>query len=198
MTHWNNSRIYCCLPPYKSVHRIHTVTIWSTVSMLPNNRIYNHLHISTHQYYDSLLVCYNVAAYWLTIRLLPNHVTEWNYFLRNWPFMRGIHRSPVNSPTKASDAEFWCFLWSASWLNGANNREAGDLRRHRAHYDVIVVFFKLGDHNVMIPHLHTAIQEYNDALCVHHLVISNDYTLTCFHAMVNWRPNIWRGAMAGD
>ena len=38
--------------------------------------------------------------------------------------------------TKASDAELWCFLWSAPWIN---NCEAGDLRRHRAHYDVIVM-----------------------------------------------------------
>ena len=38
------------------------------------------------------------------------------------------------------DAELWCFLWSALWINGwVNNREADDLRRHRAHYDVIVM-----------------------------------------------------------
>ena len=37
--------------------------------------------------------------------------------------------------TKASHAEFWCFLWSEP--NGwANNREAGNLRRH---YDVTVM-----------------------------------------------------------
>ena len=42
--------------------------------------------------------------------------------------------------TKASDAELWCYLWSAPWINGwINNREAGDLRRHRAHYDVTVM-----------------------------------------------------------
>ena len=42
--------------------------------------------------------------------------------------------------TKASDVELWCFLWSAPWTNGwVNNREAGDLRRHLAHYDVIVM-----------------------------------------------------------
>ena len=42
--------------------------------------------------------------------------------------------------TKASGAEHWCFLWSAPWINRwVNNREAGDLRRHRAHYDVIVM-----------------------------------------------------------
>ena len=43
--------------------------------------------------------------------------------------------------TKASDAELWCFLWPASRVNGwVNNREAGDLGHHRAHYDVIVMY----------------------------------------------------------
>ena len=33
-----------------------------------------------------------------------------------------------------------CFLWSAPWINGwVKNREAGHLRRHRTHYDVIVM-----------------------------------------------------------
>ena len=42
--------------------------------------------------------------------------------------------------TKASDAELWCFLWSAPWINGwVNNREAGDLRHHRSHFDVTVM-----------------------------------------------------------
>ena len=32
------------------------------------------------------------------------------------------------------------FLWSAPWINGwVNNREAGYLIRHRAHYDVVVM-----------------------------------------------------------
>ena len=45
--------------------------------------------------------------------------------------------------TKASDAELWCFLWSAPWINGwVNNREAGDFR-HRAHYDAIVMNYKI-------------------------------------------------------
>ena len=39
-------------------------------------------------------------------------VTKWKQFPRYWPFVRGIHRSPVNSRTKASDAGLWCFLWS--------------------------------------------------------------------------------------
>ena len=42
--------------------------------------------------------------------------------------------------TKAGDAELWYFLWSARRINSwENNREAGDLGRHRAHYYVIVM-----------------------------------------------------------
>ena len=36
------------------------------------------------------------------------------HFPRNWPFVRGIHRSRWIPHTKASDAELWCFIWSAS------------------------------------------------------------------------------------
>ena len=53
-------------------------------------------------------------------------------------FVRGIHHWPVNSRTKASDAELWCFL--CTWINGwVNNHEAGDLRCHHAHYDITVM-----------------------------------------------------------
>ena len=30
-----------------------------------------------------------------------------------WPFVRGIHRSQVNSPHKGQWHKRWCFLWSA-------------------------------------------------------------------------------------
>ena len=73
-------------------------------------------------------------------------VIGWKHFPRYWPFVRGIHRSPVNSPQKISDAELWCFLWSVKngWIN---NREADDLRRHRAHYDVIVMIASLANNS---------------------------------------------------
>ena len=44
-------------------------------------------------------------------------ITWWRHqmetFLALLAFCVGIHRSPVNSLTKASDAELWCFLLSA-------------------------------------------------------------------------------------
>ena len=50
--------------------------------------------------------------------------------------------------TKASDAELWCFLLICARINGwVNNGEAGDLRRHRAHSDVIVM---MGPEKVII------------------------------------------------
>ena len=42
-----------------------------------------------------------------------NDVIIWKHFPRYWFFVRGNHRSPVDSPHKASDAELWSVLWSA-------------------------------------------------------------------------------------
>ena len=72
-----------------------------------------------------------------------NHddVMKWKHFPRYWPFVRGIHRSPVNSPHKDQWRAALMFSLICIWINGwVNYREAGDLRRHRAHYDVIVMY----------------------------------------------------------
>ena len=58
-------------------------------------------------------------------------------FSRYWPFVRGIHRSPVNSPHKGQWRGALMFSLISARINGwVNNREAGDVRRHRAHHDV--------------------------------------------------------------
>ena len=44
--------------------------------------------------------------------LYHDDVIKWTHFPRNWPFVRGIHRSRWIPHTKASDAELWCFPWS--------------------------------------------------------------------------------------
>ena len=54
--------------------------------------------------------------------------------------MRGIHLSPVNSPHKGQWRGALMFTLICAWTNGlVNNRDAGDLRRHRAHYDITVM-----------------------------------------------------------
>ena len=64
-------------------------------------------------------------------------VIKWRHFPRYWPFVRGIHRSPVNSPHKAQWRGTLMFSLICAWINGwINNRETGDLRRRCAHHDV--------------------------------------------------------------
>ena len=75
------------------------------------------------------------------VTVAHDDVIKWKHFPRYWPFVRGIHRSPVNSPHKGQWRGALMLLWSAPWINGwVNNSDTGDLRRHRAHYDVIVMW----------------------------------------------------------
>ena len=80
---------------------------------------------------------------WTSIDSWWRHQME--TFPRYWPFARGIHRSPVNSPHKGQWRGALMFSLICVWINGwVNNRQAGDLRRYRAHYDVIVMLFSVG------------------------------------------------------
>ena len=72
--------------------------------------------------------------------LLHDDVIKWTHFQHYWPFVRGIHRSPVDSPHKGQWRGALMFslicAWTSSWVN---NRDAGDSRRHRPHDDVTVM-----------------------------------------------------------
>ena len=82
-------------------------------------------------------VCVSVDC----VTFLHDDIIKWKHFPRYWPFVRGIHRSPVNSPHKGQWRGALMFTLICARINGwVNNREAGDLRRYRAHYDVIVMF----------------------------------------------------------
>ena len=79
----------------------------------------------------------------------PKHddVIKWKHFPHYWPFVRGLHRPPVNSRHKGQ----WCgaliFSLICTRINGwVNNGEAGDLRRHHAHYDVTAMMLRVRYH----------------------------------------------------
>ena len=95
------------------------------------------IHCGTRSFPIHLIVIYPPIPH--------DDVIKWKYFLRYWPFVWGIHRSPVNSPHKGQWRGALMFSLICAWINGwVNNRESADLRRHGAHYDVIVmcsVFF---------------------------------------------------------
>ena len=77
-------------------------------------------------------------------RLMPlslrihDDVIKWKHFPRHWPFVRGIHRWPVNSPHKGQWRGALVFSLICVRTNARNN-----LRRHYAHDDVIVMYMFL-------------------------------------------------------
>ena len=82
------------------------------------------------------------------IRLDHDDFIKWKHFPRYWPFVRGIHRSLVNSPHKGQWRGALVLSLICAWINGwVNNREAGDLRRHSAHYDVTLTIHSLALRN---------------------------------------------------
>ena len=87
-----------------------------------------------------ITVCWAIGIILVSGSPQYDDVIKWKHFPCYWPFVRGIHRSPVNSPHKGQwRGALICFLINA-WINGwINNREAGDLRRHHGHYDVSVM-----------------------------------------------------------
>ena len=78
-------------------------------------------------------------------------VIKWKHFPRDWPFVRGV-----------------------------NNREAGDLRRYRGHYDVIVMYLSQS----YCPNLCTFSRSRNDmqtlsallALCMGNHPVTSVFT----------------------
>ena len=117
---------------YRKKYKSHDVN-WSMIWIFT---IHNHFVLSVVM--EKLL--YNYVCRYIYLHGYHDDVIKWKHFSRNWPFVRGIHRSPVNSPHKGQwrGALMFSLIWV--WINGwVNNREAGDLRHYRAHYDVIVM-----------------------------------------------------------
>ena len=118
---WNYPGSICAPPPIIYF----TITLESTVS-----RTITLNYVARHAMPQFLLrECF-----------LHYDVIKWKQFPRYWSFVRGIHRLPVNSPHKGQWRVALMISLFCAWINGwVNNGEAGDSRRHRAHYDVVVM-----------------------------------------------------------
>ena len=101
--------------------------------------------VSNHKEYVLLCFLNPLATCDITIRKqritkLHDDVINWKHFRRYWPFVKGIHLSPVDSRHKGQWRGALMFslvgAWTKSW---ANPRDAADLRRHGTHYDVTVI-----------------------------------------------------------
>ena len=117
--------------------------------------------------------------------MFHDDVIKWKHIPRYWPFVRGIHRSPVNSPHKDQWRGALPFSFICVWINSCvNNRKAGDLRRNPAHYCVSVMSFNL-------------IQNINDAMAWKYFLFYIPFvrglrqvaqvTKQCFLQICTWR-----------
>ena len=110
----------------------------STVQNTPN--IYR--HSTARPWARDYMGCFFSLNYNLCSSSVTTHddVIEWKHFPRYWPSVQGIHGFPVNSPHKGQWRGALMFSLICTRVHGwVNNGEAGDLRRHRAHYDVTVM-----------------------------------------------------------
>ena len=123
------------------VHGILYMKLLQTTTLLLNE---TDSCTNTHVWWN--ILCNNVFFYsygsvW-KIYFVFNHAmmtSSDGNFPRYWPFERGIHHWPVNSPHKGQ----WCgalvFSLVCDCTNvWVNNRDAGGLRRHYAYCEVIV------------------------------------------------------------
>ena len=86
---------------------------------------------------------------------MVNDVIKWKHFLCYWPFVQGIYGSPVNSHDKVQWRRALMFTLICIWTNvWVNNRDAGNLKRYRTHYDVTVM-------RKLQPHVSGSVQWIN-------------------------------------
>ena len=99
------------------------------------------------------------AGYWVS----HDDVIKRKHFPHYWPFVPGIHRSLVNSLHKGQWHGSLMFSMICTWINGwVDIREAGDLKRHPAHYDVIVMHCEDVGENWL---------RYNNDIALYHVMI---------------------------
>ena len=132
-----------------SDHKVGTITTLFPVSALRvsphhlfSNLAWNLYRRQQNFPYQASLECLQIISTLIIYSFASTHdnVIKWKSFPRHWPFVRGIHRFPVNSPHKGQWRGTLMFSLICARINcWVNNREDGDLRRHHAHYDVIVM-----------------------------------------------------------
>ena len=127
-----------CLYQIMSIHpflrlRVMADNIW-VLALIGN------LISDTFQHDDGCVCVRRWAVFGRFVEHVHDDVIKWKHFPRYWPFMRGFHRSPVNSPHKGQWRGALMFSLICARMNGwVNNREPGDLRRHHSHYHVTVM-----------------------------------------------------------
>ena len=99
-------------------------------------RIWTHKWHPTPRPHGRAMECLSWVLWGENRRVFHDDFNKWKHFPRYWPFVRGIHRWPVDSPHKGLWRGALIFYLIFAWTN---NTEDGDMTRHRAHYNVTVM-----------------------------------------------------------
>ena len=136
-----------------------------------NRRLYLQLHVSKHRFgkYSIQSSDVKTSRHSFISWYYHDDVIKRKHFPLYWPFVPRIHRLPVNSPRKGQWRGALMFSLICAWINRwVHNREPGDLRRHRAHYDVVVMHYfediiriASGTNDPMLPLQHAIARSYD-------------------------------------
>ena len=92
--------------------------------------------VRTQQATQTPMACLLKCSRHTILPVTHDDVIKWKHFPRYWLFVQGIHRWPHKGQWRGA----LMFTLICAWMNGwVNNREAGDLIRHCAHYDVTIM-----------------------------------------------------------
>ena len=86
-----------------------TALVQSRLSLQTLNTKSTRAHAAAH--------CRNPGTYWYTDKKFSwnDDLIQWKHFPRYWPFVRGIYRSPVNSPHKGQWRGALMFSFICTW-----------------------------------------------------------------------------------
>ena len=133
----------------------------------------------------SALYCYRqnelMTGLWGYRLSSHDDVIKWKNFPHYWPFCMGnslvTSEFPAQRPVTQSFDVFFICAWMNSWVN---NREAGDLRCHHAHYDITVMIVLYFGHSILIYHD----QDYVDSINIDSLSFQN-IKIKMFYSICN-------------
>ena len=111
--------------------------------------------VSVNEFIMLSKISYNGTPVWGHYKM-EKHLPWWRHQVEIFSTLPalcdGIHRSPADSPHKDQWPRILMFSLICTWTNGwANSQVVGDLKRHRAHYGVTVMWIQM----VIHPHWNT-------------------------------------------
>ena len=123
---WPLNNVYFILFIALITIKWHDYTVRSALKRYPNAWCFAQC-FKFHKYHSIHFVTRVLQGCYTGTREIHDDVIKWKHFPRYWPFVRGIHRSPVNAPHKGQWREALMFTLICVWINGSvNNGEASD------------------------------------------------------------------------